>query len=73
MSNTDRKAKMATPPGAPIGVELDEKGNLIPFEKRTKGDKEKIRDHIAEGLHKASPTKNLERDADNPAPMGKLQ
>jgi hypothetical protein len=34
---------MAIPPEAPPGIEQDEKGNLIPFEQRTKDDQEKAR------------------------------
>jgi hypothetical protein len=34
---------MAVPSDAPPGIELDEKGNLIPFEKRTRDDQEKAR------------------------------
>ena len=36
----EHKARMAVPPEAPPGIEQDEKGNLIPFEKRTRDDQE---------------------------------
>lgn len=37
------KARMAVPPKAPPGIELDEKGNLIPFDERTEDDQERAR------------------------------
>jgi len=38
-----KRPRMAVPPSAPPGIEQDEKGNLIPFEKRTRDDQEKAR------------------------------
>ncbi len=38
-----RRAKMAVPPKTPPGIELDNMGNQIPFEKRTEEDQEKAR------------------------------
>ena len=36
-------AKMAVPPDAQPGLELDNKGNQIPFEKRTEEDQKRAR------------------------------
>ncbi len=46
-----RKPKMATPKDTPPGLEVDAHGNPIPFEKRTEGDKQKVRENIAAALH----------------------
>jgi hypothetical protein len=48
-SQDDRKGvhkrpRMAVPSDAPAGIEQDDKGNLIPFEQRTKDNQEKARD-----------------------------
>lgn len=40
-AGTRKRARMAIPPETPPGIEQDEKGNLIPFEQRTKEDQEK--------------------------------
>ena len=37
------KSRMAVPPQAPAGSEQDERGNLIPFEKRTQEDQERAK------------------------------
>jgi hypothetical protein len=37
----EHRAKMAVPPEAPPGIELDNKGNPIPLDQRTKNDREK--------------------------------
>jgi len=37
------RAKMAVPPDAQPGLELDNKGNQIPFEERTEEDQERAR------------------------------
>jgi hypothetical protein len=42
-TETEKRARMAIPPEAPPGIEQDEKGNLIPFEKRTCDDQERAR------------------------------
>ena len=42
-AGTRKRPRMAIPPEAPPGIEQDEKGNLIPFEQRTKDDQEKAR------------------------------
>ena len=42
-AGTRKRARMAIPREAPPGIEQDEKGNLIPFEHRTKDDQEKTR------------------------------
>ncbi len=47
----ERKPKMAVHTNTPPGLELDEHANLIPFEKRTEGDKEKVRENIAAAIH----------------------
>ena len=39
----EHKPRMAVPPEAPPGIEQDGKGNLIPFEKRTRDDQERAR------------------------------
>ena len=64
---SEHKAKMATPPETPPGLEVDEHGRPIPFDKRTEGDKEKVKDHIAAELHGS--VKNPEGEAQTPAPM----
>jgi hypothetical protein len=38
-----KRPRMAVPPDAPPGIEQDEKGNLIPFDKRTCDDQERAR------------------------------
>lgn len=38
-----KRPRMAIPSEAPPGIEQDGKGNLIPFEQRTKDDQEKAR------------------------------
>jgi hypothetical protein len=45
------RAKMASLKDAPAGIETDGQGNIIPFEKRTKDDREKVMDAIAGKLH----------------------
>ena len=45
------RAKMAPLKDAPAGIETDGQGNIIPFEKRTKDDREKVMDTIAAKLH----------------------
>ena len=47
------RAKMAPLKDAPPGLETDGKGNVIPFEKRTKDDQEKVMNNIAEKIHGA--------------------
>jgi len=37
------RAKMAVPPDAQPGLELDNKGNQIPFDERTEEDRERAR------------------------------
>ncbi len=37
--------KMAIPAEAPAGIELDGRGNVIPFEKRTRKDQERVQEH----------------------------
>jgi hypothetical protein len=44
------KPRMAPHPEAPAGLEQDNKGNPIPFEKRTEEDQEKVRQTIADGI-----------------------
>lgn len=51
MTDTPHKPKMSVKHDTPPGLELDEHGNPIPFDKRTEGDKEKVRTHIADMLH----------------------
>jgi hypothetical protein len=41
------KPRMAPNPDAPPGLEQDGKGNVIPFNRRTEDDKEKVRRMIA--------------------------
>jgi hypothetical protein len=36
-----QRGKMAVPPDSELGLELDSKGNPIPFDQRTEDDKEK--------------------------------
>lgn len=45
------KPKMTTGSDTPPGLELDEHGNPIPFEKRTEAEKEKVRAAIAAAMH----------------------
>jgi hypothetical protein len=45
------RAKMAPLKEAPAGLETDGQGNIIPFEQRTKDDREKVMHAIAEKLH----------------------
>ncbi|HXP08099.1 MAG TPA: hypothetical protein VN828_06360 [Acidobacteriaceae bacterium] len=47
------RAKMAPLKDTPPGLETDGKGNVIPFEKRTKDDQEKVMNNIAEKIHGA--------------------
>ncbi|HEY4275238.1 MAG TPA: hypothetical protein VGM68_07125 [Rhizomicrobium sp.] len=61
------KPKMAVPPQTPPGLEVDEHGHPIPFDKRTEGDKEKVRAHIAAELHGS--VKNPEGEAQTPSPV----
>jgi hypothetical protein len=58
--------KMRTAPGAPPGIELDGKGNVIPLAERTKGDQEKAR--AGQGSTKGS-IKDPMQEAEHPAPM----
>lgn len=44
------KPRMAPNPEAPPGLEQDGKGNVIPFQKRTEDDKEKVRRVIADAI-----------------------
>jgi hypothetical protein len=50
-TDTPHKPKMAARSDAPPGIEVDGHGNIIPFEDRTKGDKQKVRDNIAAAIH----------------------
>jgi hypothetical protein len=43
-ADAHKRSRMAVPPEAPPGIEQDGKGNLIPFEQRTKENQEKARD-----------------------------
>jgi hypothetical protein len=45
------RSKMAPVKDAPPGLETDGKGNVIPFEKRTKDDQEKVMGNIAAKIH----------------------
>src|ERR1700761_9317737 len=60
--------KMRPAPGAPPGIELDGKGNVIPLEQRTKGDQEKARAAAAQGS-----IKNPGQELEHPAPMPRAQ
>src|ERR1700744_914937 len=66
--NDGPHSKMRPAPGAPPGIELDGKGNVIPLEQRTKGDQEKARDAAAHGS-----IKNPEQELEHPAPMPRSQ
>lgn len=71
MSNDQGKGphgKMRPVPGAPPGIELDGKGNVIPLAQRTKGDQEKARAAAAHGS-----IKDPEQDAEHPASMPRDQ
>jgi hypothetical protein len=52
---TDHRSKMAPTKDAPPGLETDGKGNVIPFEKRTKDDQEKVMGNIAANIRETSP------------------
>jgi len=71
MTIENHKPKMAPSPDAPPGLEQDNKGRPIPFEKRTEDDKEKVVETIAAGLHGSHTgnVKNPEHEAENLAPM----
>ena len=47
-------SKMAPQKDAPAGLETDGKGNVIPFERRTKDDQEKAMGAIPGKLHDGS-------------------
>lgn len=49
------KPRMAPHPDAPPGLEQDGKGNVIPFEKRTEEDQEKVRRVIAGAIDPDKP------------------
>ena len=66
--NDGPHGKMRPAPGAPPGIELDGKGNVIPLEQRTKGDQEKARKAAAQGS-----IKDPEQEAEHPAPMPRSQ
>lgn len=63
------KPKMATRHDTPPGLELDGLGNAIPFEKRTTGDQQKVRDNIAAALQGQHSVKDPQHEAEIPAPM----
>jgi hypothetical protein len=71
MTENNHDTRMAPAADAPAGLELDGEGNLIPFDRRTEDDKQKVRDAVAASLHQdtAGSTKNPEHEAENPAPM----
>jgi hypothetical protein len=51
------RSKMAPAKDAPQGLETDAKGNVIPFERRTKEDQEKAMSAAAAKLH-GTPSKD---------------
>lgn len=59
----DRKARMQPKPDAPPGLETDGKGNVIPFDQRTRDDREAARSSL----------KDPEGDAKAPASMPREQ
>jgi hypothetical protein len=63
------KPKMASKSDAPPGLELDGHGNAIPFDERTDGDKQKVRDNIASALQGTQSVKNPNKEAEIPAQM----
>lgn len=50
------KPRMAPHPDAPPGLEQGSKGNVIPFEKRTEEDQEKVRRVIADAIDPDKPS-----------------
>jgi hypothetical protein len=46
-----QRSKMAPAKDAPRGLETDGRGNVIPFQKRTKDDQEKVMGNIAAKIH----------------------
>jgi hypothetical protein len=69
-----RKFKMKPAPGSPPGLEVDSKGNPIPFAERTEDDQEKARKAKARGKDEDEVSmKNPEQEAEHPAPMPHAQ
>ena len=65
------KPKMAPGSGTPPGLELDANGKQIPFEKRTEGGQQRVRENIAAATHGSvsQSIKNPNNEAEVPARM----
>jgi hypothetical protein len=64
---TDHHSKMAPAKDAPPGLETDGRGNVIPFEKRTKDDQEKVMGNIAAKIHETPSDHQNGQPSDTPA------
>jgi hypothetical protein len=58
------RPKMAPAKDAPPGIELDGRGNVIPFERRTKDDQQKVKDNLADKIH-GTPSEDTGRQPPN--------
>lgn len=65
------KSKMSMKQDTPPGLELDEHGDPIPFDERTEGDKQKVRENIATAMQSEGSLNISEHEREIPVPIPK--